>query len=44
MELLRQPISRRSLLKAGAVAAIGAAGVGLAACASENEKERRKSL
>ena len=35
-ELLRQRLSRRRLLKAGAVAAIGAAGMGLAACASES--------
>jgi len=38
-ELLRQRLSRRRLLKAGAAAAIGAAGIGLAACAGENEKE-----
>ena len=38
-ELPPQPISRRRLLKAGAAAAIGAAGIGLAACASEDEKE-----
>jgi len=37
-ELLRQRLSRRRLLKAGAAAAVGAAGMGLAACASENEK------
>jgi glyoxylase-like metal-dependent hydrolase (beta-lactamase superfamily II) len=34
-ELLRQRLSRRRLLKAGAVAAIGAAGIGLAACGEE---------
>jgi glyoxylase-like metal-dependent hydrolase (beta-lactamase superfamily II) len=34
-ELLRQRLSRRTLLKAGAVAAIGAAGMGLAACGEE---------
>jgi glyoxylase-like metal-dependent hydrolase (beta-lactamase superfamily II) len=34
-ELLRQRLSRRRLLKAGAVAAIGAAGMGLAACSEE---------
>ena len=34
-ELLRQRLSRRRLLKAGAVAAIGAAGAGLAACSEE---------
>ena len=39
MELLRRRLSRRRLLKAGAAAAIGAAGMGLAACAGENEKE-----
>ena len=37
-ELLPQRLSRRRLLKAGAAAAIGAAGMGLAACAGENEK------
>jgi hypothetical protein len=34
-ELLPQRLSRRRLLKAGAAAAIGAAGMGLAACANE---------
>lgn len=34
-ELLRQRLSRRRLLKAGAVAAIGAAGMGLAACGED---------
>jgi glyoxylase-like metal-dependent hydrolase (beta-lactamase superfamily II) len=34
-ELLRQRLSRRRLLQAGAVAAIGAAGMGLAACSEE---------
>jgi phosphotriesterase-related protein len=38
-EPLRQRLSRRGLLKAGAAVAIGAAGMGLAACAGENEKE-----
>jgi len=38
-ELLRQRLSRRRLLKAGAAAAIGAAGLSLAACASEDNAE-----
>ncbi len=38
-ELLRQRLSRRRLLKAGAVAAIGAAGVGLAACGEEEGEQ-----
>jgi phosphotriesterase-related protein len=37
-ELLPQRLSRRRLLKAGAAAAIGAAGMGLAACAGEDKE------
>ncbi len=39
LELLRQRISRRRLLQTGAAAAIGAAGIGLAACADEAGEE-----
>jgi phosphotriesterase-related protein len=38
-ELLPQRLSRRRLLKAGAAAAVGAAGMGLAACANEKKGE-----
>ncbi len=38
-ELLRQRLSRRKLLQTGVAAAIGAAGMGLAACAGEDKKE-----
>ena len=38
-ELLRQRLSRRKLLKVGAATAVGAAAIGLGACAGENEKD-----